>query len=342
MEGGIDQKEPQQVSQNEERLLNEVLQPHIEVDNGGYKRKIYTLNGKSFAFKGREELPIYKTLQESRSVLVGELPKWVKAQDYSSYRDTVRKTQLKEGSEHFATNKTVQGVVELLLQLGNTDKELFTLSVEIGKGIYSPQALEMIDELIAANFISDDGEFSKHATVDGEALVVLSRMGNKEAQELIAKKKKILQERKIDLRQERAVPNGTEALNPKELVCVHATKYAPQALSATEYSIPTTYDATHGLIPRNTIHTSLNHKVEAHMDGSWENAGYVIISPFEQVMEKNGVPQGLNTVDTWWARNPGEPLVFPDATIIYSGGADVKGLYEKEEIQNYVACGDLQ
>jgi hypothetical protein len=62
---------------NKAELVKEKLQPRIEKDNAGFERSVYTINGVTFSFKGREELPTYQTLTSSRTTLLGEAPNWV-------------------------------------------------------------------------------------------------------------------------------------------------------------------------------------------------------------------------------------------------------------------------
>ena len=52
-------------------------------------------------------------------------------------------------------------------------------------------------------------------------------------------------------------------------VMVHATKYMPRRLSDGSLAIPTTAMATNYDVPRATVHTTLNHIVDAN-SGGWK------------------------------------------------------------------------
>lgn len=126
-------------------------------------------------------------------------------------------------------------------------------------------------------------------------------------------------------------PQGEEPLSVDRLVSVHATKYRPASAEGT-FIIPTTFDATERTVPRNTVHTTMNHKVESIFGtGDWGIAGYAVVSPFTKMIAENGLPTKINTVDTWWSLNPGEPLYFPDATLVEAGGREQESLFQVDE-----------
>lgn len=315
----------------EKGLVEANLQPKDEIDNAGFGRRIYTYGGKTFAFRGREELPKYPSLSVATSRILGSRPAWVSDEDYQKYKNSLRGSPEAE-VDHFLTTKTLLGVVELALELKPEDPVLGGLKDGVSKGSYDSTALEIIDDLIAANYVDNEAKgFIDEPDPDAEALVLLSLVGNVQAKEQLAKKKAFLK----DTDQERKKHKETEgkkvdaeSLDPKELVCVHATSYLPQAGPNGELYVKTKFDSTGRDIPRNTVHTSLNHKVEGHVYGSWEGTSYTIIAPFAKMMEVNGVPAMLNTVDTYWTRNPGESLTFPNATLIMPGKDEPTGLYD--------------
>ncbi len=324
-----DRGEHEYINSNE--LVERRLNVREETDEAGFNRRVYTVNGVTFAFRGKEELPVYPTLSHSRTQLIGDAPSWISPEDYQTYQAQVSETQKQENApQHYLASKSLSGVVELAIHLGSKDSSIQQLREELSKGVYSPKAISLLDALVASSYVGDAGyQIEGRANNNAEALVLAALLGEPQAQTAVAQKVEALrhleQQAKVDT--ERRATN-TEALKPQELVAVHATKYEPQVGPDGELLVQTTFDATKGKALRNSVHTALNHKVAGHMYGSWESAGYVLISPFESMMKANGVPTVLNTVDTWWARNPGEPLRFPNATIVKPGGEAVSGLYE--------------
>ncbi|MBQ3642627.1 hypothetical protein II906_11995 [bacterium] len=97
-------------------------------------------------------------------------------------------------------------------------------------------------------------------------------------------------------------PNNTTPaeLNPRDikpeaLVLVHMTNYEPE-----NNVILSTRDKIGG--SRNSVHFTLNHPVEEHHAGSWDNCKYAIIMPFETTVKANnkgkfieGLPNDLYT-----------------------------------------------
>lgn len=318
---------------NTDELVERKMHARTETDSAGYQRNIYTINGVTFSFRGREELPIYPTLTQSRTQLLGDDPQWISPQDYQTFHAEVNKTQKNEHApQHYLVSKSILGVIETAIRFGSRDSSLPQLRQELIQGKYSGRALVLLDSLIAANYMDDAGlQVQTRHNNNAEALVLAALLGDPQAQTAVAQKVEALSrhQQQAKLYTER-LSSTAEALQPHNLIAVHATKYQPKAGPDGTLIVPTTFDATNGKVLRNTVHTSLNHKVAGHMYGSWGDAGYVIISPFESMIEANGLPNTLNTVDTWWAQDPGEPLRFPHATIIQPGGKEVKGLFEIE------------
>lgn len=312
---------------NTEALVKEKLQPRLEQDNGGFTRKIYTLNGKTFTFKGKEELPVYSTMNSSQTHMLGEDPNWIESQEYQRYKSQLEITQIQSGAqEHFVVNKTVIGVIDLAIAMGSIDSSLPIVRDEIRRGEYSERALTLIDALVASNYIDYSG-FGNRPDTDAEAVVLLSLLGDSQAQTAVAEAVETM--RKIDNEKVKISnpESEEEPLHPQDLCVVHATRYMPK-VEEDGFLVGTTFDATGGKVLRNSVHTALNHKVAGHMYGSWGDAGYVLISPFESMIRANGTPAVLNTVDTYWTANPGQQIKFADGTLVAPGGSDVKGLFE--------------
>ncbi len=316
-----------------ETLITEKLAPHIEIDQAEFERQVYSYDGNLFSFRGREELPIYKSVKDSATRLVGERPQHVSDTDYLLYEAEINETETGgKKIHHVVATKTPLGVVELAMELGGQKPQLEALRDKLRQREYDRQVLAFLDGLVAANYVDEQAkQFLPSANPHAEALATLSLLGDPEAQAALLRKVQVLQEigtpeQPSDEREFRAEP-----LRVENLVCVHATKYRPQSDGESGFLVPTTFDATGGKALRNSVHTALNHKVEAvFFGGEWEGTDYVVLSPMQDMMEANGLPTVLNTVDTWWVRNPGESLRFPDATLVEAAGGDLPTFYSVE------------
>lgn len=116
----------------------------------------------------------------------------------------------------------------------------------------------------------------------------------------------------------RSLYHSDGAMDPNGLCMVHCTEYLPEISSKNTVYIKTSNTATDGTLPRNTVHTTLNHRVQSHEGGNWDQKAYLIIGDFTEVMEANGVPRILNTVDTYWALpEKTGTLEIPNATLLH-------------------------
>ncbi len=309
------------------RITKELLAPRDEIDNASFKRRIYNYKGYYFSFRGKEELPKFETVNNSKTVLLGSDPTHVSPDNYQDYRNEV--VNVGEETEnlppHLLATKDIQGVISLALELGATDPNLTRVLDEVSSGIYSGRALDLIDKLIAVNCITDDEkEWNKKlASGDAEAIVVLSLLGNDEANNYI--NSKLEQMRDLDILRESKEEKG-KPVDIEKQVCVHATKFKP-ALNGNTYEVKTTGDATNWEYVRNTVHVSLNHKVVSHMEGKWDTAPYVLLSPMKDVVQASGKPESDQEWDTWWVLNPGETLKFPNGILVQPGKMPFNTLY---------------
>jgi hypothetical protein len=100
------------------------------------------------------------------------------------------------------------------------------------------------------------------------------------------------------------------------LVFVRADTYSPKVTSG-GVMIENAYDATGGKTKRLTNHFSLNHRVASNIGGSWENSPYTFIIPAKKMVEDNGNPDNLYSVDSFWAKSVKLP---PGSVIIHEPG----------------------
>lgn len=70
---------------------------------------------------------------------------------------------------------------------------------------------------------------------------------------------------------------------------------------------------------RSTLHWSLNHPVQSHIQGNFIGRPYTIVAPLEELTRINGAPGVLYGVDTYFVTNPGEGMILPeDAVVIHT------------------------
>lgn len=342
-----------------------------EIDQDELIRFVYKQQDVSFSFAGREETPIYPTLDQSRPAYLGRgswwinspeasevpsIPEQVKAEDvkngisaerlaemerekveqWQSERDRLsgydaklaeKREVNKDKPEHFVVEQSALGVYMLLAKLHPEDNHWGEQIEAINNSHYNAEALELIDAITAVNALHDNlDEEAKENPPLGEVVVISWLQGDIAAKQIVEQAVKEQNQYEFDA-QEKARANtmhnseqigDIEPFSPSDLAVVHATSHAPIKTSE-GYQAITTFDATG--FPRASIHTSLNYQVESHNWGQWDSSDYVVISELDDMLQANGSPKSINGRDTWWTRNPGEPLAFPGATLIAPGGA---------------------
>ena len=122
----------------------------------------------------------------------------------------------------------------------------------------------------------------------------------------------------LDLKQE---PEYMSSLD--NWLLVHATRYMPLKNDKGEMYIPTTAMATGFDIPRGTVHFMLNHMVETHREGNWDDAGIVILTPFQEVRRINGNPAEVAIQDTYFLPPAEKGVVLPKGTRIVHASSDL-------------------
>ena len=115
--------------------------------------------------------------------------------------------------------------------------------------------------------------------------------------------------------------------------CVHTTRYKPIQDKDGNLVIPSTAMAVGGKGEgggRNTVHFTLNHVVENHKDGNWDETPYVIFARYNDVVKENGEPVGICLVDTYFSTDIDKGLVLPKEStyFIHPSNINDENLYK--------------
>lgn len=328
-----------------EEIVNKLFQPRKEIDKAGFGRKIYKLGEKEVIFRGKEELPKFQSLENTSTEIIGSKPKNTSMEDFKNWKSGF-KHEDDLSSNTIVVSKDVSGVLSLLSIIDEKNADWRNMLSEINSGIYNPKTLDLIDKLIACNWVKENGTGWNEDQVAGDAeiIVIASLTGNTEAQNFVDKQlenmKELDKKRTVLFREEQEEnwKYSEEKFTPvklEDVVCTHATSYEPVNLGNGEFGVPTTADATGYEYVRNTVHVYLNSRVEGHMGGHWDKTPYTLISPIKSMLVENGNPSSIDFYDTWWVRNPGELLRFPSASIVKPGEVPDGKLYvigEKETL----------
>jgi hypothetical protein len=102
----------------------------------------------------------------------------------------------------------------------------------------------------------------------------------------------------------------------KNYLMVHTTNFPVKNNKNGQKYIETYAMGTNFSHLRNTVHTTLNHIVESHTGGNWDNHQFVILSPMNTVIELNGNPAVMSPLDTFFSVDPDIGLLLPSGTKI--------------------------
>ena len=130
---------------------------------------------------------------------------------------------------------------------------------------------------------------------------------------------------------------------PEKLAMVHVTSYMPQKVED-HYEIQSTSEATDYHYLRNTIHFTVGHHVEANTGGSWDGKGIMVVAPMKGIIDKNGIPLGMSSEDTYFETIPGRNLELPQGTHFFVPATDEKKLsgnlsYNEGDMTYYKSSG---
>ncbi|MBR6412722.1 MAG: hypothetical protein IKS41_06155 [Alphaproteobacteria bacterium] len=115
-------------------------------------------------------------------------------------------------------------------------------------------------------------------------------------------------------------------IRPEKLALVHITDYMPKKVGD-RLEIKSTANATDCLHPRNTIHFTIGHHVDAVVGGAnWAEKGIMVVAPLKDTMDENGKPMGMSSHDTFFETTPGRNLKLPKDTHIFISTTDSEKL----------------
>lgn len=295
-------------------------------------------------FKTREELPDPLAVEDRHVVHIGNKPLWESENSYLTWIDSFNgqeraqfehrreSTDLqryaREGGLTLIVDQNPQSILEAALILGASNPRIREMLKDAKSFRYSEEIIQLIDKAIAAKRKNPDSH-------DSEALLIKDLLGNEVPGAYLTKVSQDYQaETSLDMakvreEQSKRFNDWMTEWRKKEkspfpledLTVVRVTKFYPVFDEKRQrWVIPTFLSSSEGKYPRSTLHFTLNHVVESHMEGNFDENDVVIVAPLSKMIEENGLPESMAAVDTWWNLNPGQELVLPEDTIVLTPG----------------------
>jgi hypothetical protein len=274
------------------------------------------------------------------------------------YGDVFERASRNEESDqvNLIASATPMGLVDCAIKLteagigGGSSEELNGLKKDLANGTVTDEVIQLYDSIIAATLISKEGSLNRPIpegsviNEDGLMQVVLAMCGEEAALQIVQTKSQLLagydaatlSDAKVragrgpedaDMKQpgERLSADELEIVRSHGFVAVHTSAVMPYHIAENGEGVSVIRStAEFGgdgelQFPRSTVHFSLNHAVESHVQGSFDNRPVTVVAPLEKILELNGAPAVLHGVDTYTSSNPGEGVFVPEqSTIIHT------------------------
>jgi hypothetical protein len=246
---------------------------------------------------------------------------------------------LKSGIEVVPT--TPEGLLKAALKLDPKNRQNKLLLNSFKNNNMTEEKLKFLDDLTASVSINKRGNQTALEQTDGFAMMLSSLTGNKKATSIIDYKTSKLYDIVAQNKTLRQKTLSSERILGKEgpidisnVPTIHSTSYPIVRDKAGNITLRPLGDYNRGSdksYPRASLHFTLEDTVKSHLFGQWGTAQKKIVSPLSSMIKDNGLPYQLNSTDTWWMRNPGQPLTISNASVIspYTDSA----LYAKELIK---------
>lgn len=251
---------------------------------------------------------------------------------------TADPTGVVDGTIRLIETGVLPGDEQTLSRLRQVRGRLFEFNLD-------KEATEVVDMVAASSLVKLDddpdeivmgyGEHSEQGLIE----VMQALSGDEQAQELVQVKQRVVQAHDVaraalaheqtkvwaaeyypdvaaadhqKLPGEQLSPDELKQLADRHFVFIHTTVQDPRKLAG--MIAPTSMYM--GEYDRQTIHGSLNHTVDHVPFNDFSNRPFTVVARMEDLVEINGAPRNLNSVDTWFMPETGSGLILPPSTTV--------------------------
>jgi len=245
-------------------------------------------------------------------------------------------------------------ILKKAIEIQPDDTKMKEILTNIESQDYGDDELLVLDQISASVAIDDYGQFSPEAQTEGFALILSALSGNEIARKKVDFRLNAyykLTKDKIDTEREEILKDKNneyykdiEALRWGDVAFVHSTKYD---VDRNEKGVVILRSHAHhsqndeNPYPRATLHFTTNAEVESHLFGQWIKSNRLIVTRGQSIIDANGLPARMNTIDTYWSVNPGQPLLLEGASVV-EPKSDLDQLFIDDKENNTVFYLDKQ
>ncbi len=321
----------------EAAYVAETLQKTEVVDTGEIPHPVYTIADRHVAFRNRNELAEFDrpwavvSPEDGQPANVGG-EQQVAVAAWQSY---VEKAADVESAELLVVTATPEGIMAAAEELGSSNAAALHMSrVAIERGEYDETAMHVVDGILAALVIDDTGNMRETYDTDGYGVVLAGLLGDEVAASIINSKVAALHAYKFaEANNSAAELRGhieknsvlyPESIKPGNVALVHSTEHDLAYDADGTLILKAASQHRDDKLPRATVHFTVNGQVTSHLGGQWSDKNKLIITNFQDMLDADGLPECMNSVDTYYALNPGQALRLPGAKVIESSADQVE------------------
>jgi hypothetical protein len=225
---------------------------------------------------------------------------------------------------------TPEGILTQALKINPNDKNLRSMLNNIKNKKYGAEEYDLLDSMAASYHFNPKGEYDFRSpdNTSGFATLLSSLAGNKDAKNIVDNNKISLY-KSIEDSNNASKSESRGYYNESDYLYTQADPSTVPVIRSVSYPVTRNKDGsvdfqsagTHRLgqedeVPRASIHTTLEAIVRSVFGGTWSPSETKVVSRLSDMLKANGNPYNLGPTDTWWMKNIGDPLKFPDASII--------------------------
>ena len=289
----------------------------FNLSNKALKKAISEMYKRKNITEGDYSYPAY-TIGESKDTIVFK----GMGEDLSSLQGKARIVETKP-----------EALLEEALRMNPGDENLMSMLENFRANTPGQVENDFLDSLLASVSVSKKGKMQWGESTDGFAMLLSALSGNKNAANFIKHKTAVFKRVRDYYDQ---VPYSNKPITPEQLALleqegidmsqipfIHSTQYPIMRDESGEVFLKAHGDWQVGAetpYARSTIHSTLEAPVATspmHMGANdkWEGTNSQIITTLQDMFDANGNPASINATDTWYHRNPGQPLRMPNAIV---------------------------
>lgn len=312
-----------------ESYINDTLEKR-EVSTSAKSRPMYTIAGTGVIFRSRQEAPLVNGIDfvvpGGSAVYPVSNPNYSPDQPQAALGVQEYVDSHQANAPVMVVTNTPEGILlsaAMLVTDENERQRLTQMADRISsRGADRAELKSVVDTLLAAIGVDDDGSIRQEVDYDGWALALAAYAGDTEAQSILDQRKAAL----LRLEREESAEHygssvNAESLPLNHLALIHSTSHEVVRDEHGNIVLQAAGSHREDHYPRASLHFTINSLVSnAHgavSDYEWSPENTVIVGNLKSTIDANGkMPYRMTGVDTYMMLDPQERLIIPGAIVV--------------------------